>query len=416
MPQRIEFDGTVHEFPDDFTPADISKALGGHAPAKTVDGFLSNAGTDAVNVAGGILHTLNPMNWPEIGRQTVDSWKNAQKYMEGQTGPISLNSLTRLGGDVANEAYDRPVSTAMTAASVVPSIRLSNPLRSPMQATGRRMVTGALKTPASIINKLPGAEAAGLATTAERIAQDTLDENVNLFREKGRNQVQSGIDSASAARTAAIHSAPQVPVPGSGRAQLDALDPVAAKYSEASQPFAEADTAALAAKRDELLRNRFLTTAIPPQSVQMRDLAPDELLTQHSGSNRSLYGQMGKGSTRDAELEAERAVGQSTNNSLESAVPGTKELGQRMHKLITLRNVGEAARKRAEGRDAFGINDVIALSSGHPAAVAVSSAMRPMAQNAIGKAIYNFGDTSVNIAALNRAALLAKMLGEQGAP
>lgn len=33
MAQRIEFDGEVHEFPDDFTDADIAKALGSHAPA-----------------------------------------------------------------------------------------------------------------------------------------------------------------------------------------------------------------------------------------------------------------------------------------------------------------------------------------------------------------------------------------------
>jgi hypothetical protein len=32
MPQRVEFDGEVHEFPDDFTDADIEAALGGAAP------------------------------------------------------------------------------------------------------------------------------------------------------------------------------------------------------------------------------------------------------------------------------------------------------------------------------------------------------------------------------------------------
>lgn len=32
MPKQIEFDGTIHEFPDDFTDADIAAALGGGQP------------------------------------------------------------------------------------------------------------------------------------------------------------------------------------------------------------------------------------------------------------------------------------------------------------------------------------------------------------------------------------------------
>ncbi len=44
MPQRIEFEGVVHEFPDDFTDADISAALGETAPAQASTTSSTNVG------------------------------------------------------------------------------------------------------------------------------------------------------------------------------------------------------------------------------------------------------------------------------------------------------------------------------------------------------------------------------------
>lgn len=43
MPIEVEIDGTVHEFPDDFTDADIAAALGGGAPKSTDIGLGDSA-------------------------------------------------------------------------------------------------------------------------------------------------------------------------------------------------------------------------------------------------------------------------------------------------------------------------------------------------------------------------------------
>lgn len=454
MPQHVDFNGTMHEFPDDFSAEEISAALSGDQP-KSVGGFLRNIVTSGEKAAGDTAHLLNPMNWGDLIRQKQGAEQANIEEAQHPQPPAYAKPGDRLGAAfkmIPDQLYRDPVGAALEASAVFdpkPSIPLPGGVRSLVQSAGKRAVTGALKIPTTIINKIPGAEAAGVATTAERIAQDSLDENVNLFRDKDRNAIQSRIDDAAAQRADAIHAAPQVPVEGSGRAQLQAIAPIAAKYGPQSQTFSEADTAAIAALKDEMQRNPHLTTPttrdVPadghladepfltggdpsllaneaygrpmrtePGPPEMRDLTPSELLTQHAGDNRAMFGQFGK--SRDAELDARRAVLNAQNDSLESAVPGTQDLGQRMRKLIMLRTVGEAARKRAENRDAFGINDMIALASGHPGAVALSSAMRPMAQNAIGKAIYNVGGRSVDLNAVYRAALLAKMQQDQTQP
>lgn len=47
--KRIEFEGKVHEFPDDFTDADISKALGGNTPATQPTAPPAQAGGGLLN-------------------------------------------------------------------------------------------------------------------------------------------------------------------------------------------------------------------------------------------------------------------------------------------------------------------------------------------------------------------------------
>ena len=62
MPQQIEFEGVTHEFPDDFTDQDISKALGGSktkTPMEELRGM--NVGERALSGAVGGLETLGSL-------------------------------------------------------------------------------------------------------------------------------------------------------------------------------------------------------------------------------------------------------------------------------------------------------------------------------------------------------------------
>lgn len=54
MPKRIEFEGKVHEFPDDFTDADIAKALG---PAEK-PGFWQGVGEGIINTPGRMIEGI----------------------------------------------------------------------------------------------------------------------------------------------------------------------------------------------------------------------------------------------------------------------------------------------------------------------------------------------------------------------
>lgn len=87
MPQQIEFEGVLHEFPDDFSPAEISMALGGGKPpaAPPVPAGLPNdvpappIATDQGNV-----------NWTDPGYQELTAPRQAPE------GPRPL-SATKIG-------------------------------------------------------------------------------------------------------------------------------------------------------------------------------------------------------------------------------------------------------------------------------------------------------------------------------
>lgn len=63
MPKRVEFEGVVHEFPDDFTDAEIASALGGDQPAQGKASMPATpgvaAGVGAAAIAPGILAGVN---------------------------------------------------------------------------------------------------------------------------------------------------------------------------------------------------------------------------------------------------------------------------------------------------------------------------------------------------------------------
>ena len=78
MPQRIEFEGAIHEFPDDFSDADIAAALGETGPAQSArrrGRAWCGARATAAPTAGGRAGTPAGHGWPARGARAI--WRRS---------------------------------------------------------------------------------------------------------------------------------------------------------------------------------------------------------------------------------------------------------------------------------------------------------------------------------------------------
>ena len=134
MPQQIEFEGVVHEFPDDFTDADISAALGGtktapqyedpnqfqramHGPLKGIAGVLGLPGfalegtANALDAAREGVHSA--VNWVTNSDAPYEpSPVNRTLAEAGQSaGPQAMQGAFRaMGAMPADPNYEHPVA------------------------------------------------------------------------------------------------------------------------------------------------------------------------------------------------------------------------------------------------------------------------------------------------------------------
>jgi hypothetical protein len=516
MPKQIDFEGQVHEFPDDFTDADIAAALAqvspapSHRPEKSVGGLLSNAGGDVAEMASGIGQmVLHPIDTAKAisrthAHDTAQAWRRAS-----QPPPVAEDiardftasgGLKGAAGAAADQAYERPVSMAMALAPMARPILKLGKVKRGLEAGGVRTMRAAVKTPTSELSKVSGSVQQGLDATADDVARTFLREGVNPGTAKGLETLQQRVDMLGKVRDTDIAAAPQVTIPGSGQRQLMALKPVIERARQQSAPGADVnavadfgrsittnprlierplvtevvpgrqvtippralaqvptgDAALIASGHRAALapdsvfqpsaaevraarelgpaalavpRRVLNTPAAPPQPtvfesapttrtvrgpVRMKDLTPVQLNTLNKGDNRALSGLFGK--VGDAEIDARKAVVESRRAMLDEAVPGTRDLGQQMSKLITGRNVANVMRRRTEGNNPVTLTDFISLTSGHPEVFALSTAMKPAAQAAIGGTLYRTGaalPSQIDLTALYRMALLQQLIGAE---
>jgi hypothetical protein len=411
MPQQPEqdwFAAQLTQGGDDFfaqtdAPAPEGKSLGG---------FLGNVVSSGVDAVKGAVSMLDPRNWDDMVSQMAQGQRDARaKLLSGES--FEAPAAARYGSvDKATDTlYNDPVGAALELAPFArPTIGLSR-VKSGLQDAGVRTKRGAVKPNTAEINKMAGASQAGLDKMSDGVARTALTENINPMTRRGLETTQSRIETLGAVRDADIAAAPQVPIAGSGRRQLASVRPVAERYRVQSTP--EADVASVVGVGKEIARNPLMTKPFAPGKRAMRDLTPNELNALNKGDNKALAGKFGK--VGDAEIDARKAVVSARRDMLDEAVPGTKETGQRMRRLIDLRNVSNVARKRGEGRDAVGLTDMIALSSGRPSTLLLSTAMRPAAQAGLARGLYNAGGAlpdALNFTDLHRLALLAELANE----
>jgi hypothetical protein len=161
MPKRIEFEGKVHEFPDDFTDADIAAALGGgsDAPAQPTTGA-----------------TIGADNRGMLGRA-----RDAALNMQGIPGVIAgaasqaFDSVAGLG-DMARAGWNMLAPEALEVDR--PAQRIEHiPAMNNWQQLGQRGVqaaelAGAVKGATTLAGKVPGVVAKGLGISKVRAAEN----------------------------------------------------------------------------------------------------------------------------------------------------------------------------------------------------------------------------------------------------
>lgn len=412
---------------DDYLSTDPNDGVA--SEPKTVRGFLGNVASSGADTAKGVLSMLDPRNWDDMlaagNAGKVEFAEQVKASIAGRPGgdggdvgfDPSFKRLRQQGQQLVDESYRNPVGTAVSfLPGAKPRINLT-PVKAATQAGGARLMRGAVKAPSSEINKMSGASRAGLDAKSEQIAQTALREGVNPMTARGLETIQQRVENLGKVRDSDIAAAPQVPIAGSGRRQLTSLRPVVDKYRGSAQSTPQADLREIQLFARDMKSNPDITTRGPGRTRPMRDLSPNELNQLNKGDNKALTGKFNK--VGDAEIDARRAVIDQRRTEMESVVPGTKDTGRKMNELINLRNVANVARKRSEGRDGVGINDMIALGSGRPETLVLSTAMRPAVQAGIGGMLHRTGaalPSDVDLTNLYRLALMQQLASEPEGP
>jgi len=164
MPQRVEFNGVVHEFPDDFTEADISAALAAEPkPADDGGTFLTPiaaAGIGAAKTTPSVVHGVN---------RAAKAVEGAAKSKVGRLTPgvIALDAAGDvLRGDVkgaatsaatAAAASQVPKVAAMAQRSTNPAVQRMVRFGGELLPVGARQPGGPLMRGAGFLSRIAGA-------------------------------------------------------------------------------------------------------------------------------------------------------------------------------------------------------------------------------------------------------------------
>lgn len=281
-----------------------------------------------------------------------------------------------------------------------------------LQRGGARAMKGAVKPDRGYLEKMAGAKQGGISKMEDQIVQTALDEDINPVRRSGMDKLQGRIEATAAQRDAAIDAAPNVPVPGSanraraaGRRSLRVM----------SRGDAPQEDIAVVQKFLGDLESSPRTSVDVGGTRQLRDLTPRELAETVEAGNDRMRG-LFNGQSKNAEVQSRLRVQRARTRSLDDAA-GTKDLSQRMKRLIDLRNVGNIATRRAASNNPISLTDVISLSAGRPGVLAGSIGMKApvlgdiaLALNRTGKSMA--GGPSAGFEQLRRA-VLALALNQQ---
>lgn len=153
--KRIEFEGAVHEFPDDFTDADISSALGG-SKQSFGDLALSSLKTAVANAPGQMLEDVKTLPGKAVSAfNEVTSPSTALPLVAGGPGSTVLKRLGafavgRMLEDAGTPNPDRPETFTENVKSAAKGV-----FGDPTMGTTRERITSVATSPAAIETALP---------------------------------------------------------------------------------------------------------------------------------------------------------------------------------------------------------------------------------------------------------------------
>lgn len=110
---RVEFEGTIHDFPDDFTDADIQYALGSLAPPPT---RTPEVDADTMNIAAGAGMPMDAPFGASLGRGAVSGFLGTNK---------AVNDIIRYAGELGTKL--KPEEQTVAIAPDAPDVVLPSP-------------------------------------------------------------------------------------------------------------------------------------------------------------------------------------------------------------------------------------------------------------------------------------------------
>lgn len=144
MPQRIEFEGAIHEFPDDFTDEDIAAALGGGGVAAVIQEYQPAAPKPtSPYVAGGVgLGAASAKAIPAVLSKAVNPAAKAVSSVEPVVASLAGSIAGPKGAAMAAGA---PKVAGIIAKATAPAGTVASPI---LDASGRAFQTATQAGPA----------------------------------------------------------------------------------------------------------------------------------------------------------------------------------------------------------------------------------------------------------------------------
>lgn len=348
MPQRIEIDGTVHEFPDDFTDADIAAALSSE-PAQPMPSHAPNQ--------------ISQMEW--------DALSAGEKMQRGLQWAGRAIGGAFMGPEGVNAA-DHPATTLASAA--IPPIA-----GSALTAGGRASMKGAVALlPKTLKQQVPN------------MARTAFDEGIGLTRrgmEKAGRLVSESRGQADDLLAAAERSgAPRV----SPRRVITELRPVADKMRTQASLGKPNDVPALAARARTFARANKGGIELTRAQAMKRE-AQDLADTAYKAADRGA-------TINNMEVLTDQAQARGLRAAIEEIVPEVGPINARTQALAGVRRGAEHAAETGH---------IVSRLGGAGAGLAVGSGAGVVP--AAGTAAV--GSLLTTPGGLSRLALLLKMLG-----
>jgi hypothetical protein len=336
--KRIEFDGRIHEFPDDFTDEDISAALSAPTPPPqpaagrgtqfNQEQAQRNFGAIAPFAGGAVGGLVAGIPGAAVGGMTGQAIKAASQNRAPGVGELVMAGGANAVGQAAGPFVARGVVGAgkYVAGKAVPLVR------------------SAIKPTVASMRQQSGAAMTGVNAQANRLAgilvknRWTKPEQASEAVQAAEKQLQ---DVLSGADDVALDTATRVPrylgkLERSARTQIMPSHDVSAvrgaNQSVLSGPLAEdVTTTTMKPSPSGLVDETGRPFQVPVDETTRAlrtDVTPSEGLTIARGTgrwgNRKAWGEL-KGAEQEASKTAERAV----RDSVKEAVPAAKPILQR---------------------------------------------------------------------------------------